>query len=841
MPWVLRMAWRDSRGRRQRLLLYTGAIAVGIAALTGLRGLSLSMERNIDEQAAALLGADMEIESDDPFDTEIESVIDSIGGRKARLVELNSMVYLPRSDDTRLAQVRALEGGYPFYGQLRTEPASASYSWQAAGGALVDDGLMLQFDVAIGDSIRVGYVSLPIVGRLLYVPGETSVRSDIQPRVFIPLRFLPETGLVKRGSRVEYKVYLRFDDGRDVEALARSLNGRFDHRGVDFDTVADRKRRLGRRLGNLYRFLGLGSFVSLLLGAIGVASAVHTHVQQKLETVAILRSLGATSSQALLIYLIQAVAMGLVGSLAGTIAGAGTLSVLPGLLSDFLPADLADLQVVISPLTLVEGLLVGASVALLFAALPLLAVRRASPLLALRASFETEPRPSDRVLRLALGALALLGTVLLARLLAGRIDHALYFTGGTACALGLLLLAARLLRDGARRFFPSSWSYVWRQGLANLYRPHNQTLLLLVSLGLGTFLVAALYTAQSSILAHLDRVGGGDQPNIVLFDIQSDQRQQVADFVEEMGMPLIQQVPVVAMRIAAVKGRPVGASAPDSLRRRGGWAVRREYRVTYRRHLEDSEQIVAGRWRGAAEDTVFVSLDQGVAASLGVSLGDSLVFDVQGVAVGAVVGSLREVDWQRIMPNFLVVFPTGVLEPAPQFHVLVTRADDITVRAELKRRAVRRFPNVSVIDLDSVLRTVDTILDKVSVVVRLMALFSIGTGLVVLVSVVSGSRFQRLRESALLRTLGANRGQVARILLVEYVLLGSLAGLTGLVLALVGGWGITRFVFEISFAPALEPLAVALVGVPLVTAVAGLTGSRGVHTAPPLEVLRRAD
>ena len=381
MPWVLRMAWRDSRGRRQRLLLYTGAIAVGIAALTGLRGLSLSMERNIDEQAAALLGADMEIESDDPFDTEIESVIDSIGGRKARLVELNSMVYLPRSDDTRLAQVRALEGGYPFYGQLRTEPASASYSWQAADGALVDDGLMLQFGVAIGDSIRVGYVSLPIVGRLLYVPGETSVRSDIQPRVFIPLRFLPETGLVKRGSRVEYKVYLRFDDGRDVEALARSLNERFDHRGVDFDTVADHKRRLGRRLGNLYRFLGLGSFVSLLLGAIGVASAVHTHVQQKLETVAILRSLGATSSQTLLVYLIQAVAMGLVGSLAGTIAGAGTLSVLPGLLSDFLPADLADLQVVISPLTLVEGLLVGASVALLFAALPLLAVRRASPLL----------------------------------------------------------------------------------------------------------------------------------------------------------------------------------------------------------------------------------------------------------------------------------------------------------------------------------------------------------------------------------------------------------------------------------------------------------------------------
>jgi putative ABC transport system permease protein len=844
MSWVLRMAWRDSRGQRRRLLLYTGAIAVGIAALTGLRGLSRSMERNIDEQAAALLGADMEIESDAPFDTEVESVIDSIGGRQARLVELNSMVYLPRSDGTRLAQVRALEGGYPFYGQLRTDPDSAAHSWQATGGALVDDGLMLQFDAAVGDTIRVGYVSLPIVGRLLYVPGETSMRSDIQPRVFIPLRFLQETGLVLRGSRVEYKTYLRFDDGRDVEALAASLNERFGHRGIDFDTVADRQRRLGRSLGNLYRFLGLGSFVSLLLGAVGVASAVHAHVQQKLETVAILRSLGATSRQALLIYLIQAGAMGLAGSLAGTVAGAGTLLVLPWLLADFLPADLADLQMVLSPLTFLEGILIGASVALLFAALPLLAVRRASPLLALRASFEAEAEPgqSDRGMRLVIGALILLGTLLLANLLAGRIDHALYFTGGTAGALGLLALAARLLRDGARRFFPSSWSYVWRQGLANLYRPQNQTLLLLVSLGLGTFLVAALYTAQSSILAQLDRVGGDGQPNIVLFDIQSDQRQQVADFVQEMGLPLIQQVPVVSMHIAAVRGRPVGANAPPhSDRRRGNWAERREYRVTYRRELADSEQIIAGTWHGVAGDTVFVSLDQGVAASLGVTIGDSLVFDVQGVPVAAVVGSLREVDWQRIMPNFLVVFPTGVLEPAPQFHVMVTRADDIAVRAELKSRAVRRFPNVSVIDLDTVLRTVDTILDKVSVVVRLMALFSIGTGLVVLVAVVSGSRFQRRRESALLRALGANRRQVGRILLVEYVLLGSLAGLTGLTLALVGGWGITRFVFDISFAPALEPLVVALVGVPLVTAIAGLSGSRGVHTAPPLEVLRRAD
>ena len=828
MPWVLRMAWRDSRGRRRRLLLYTGAIGIGIAALTGLRGLGRSMERQVDAQAAVLLGADLEIESRESFSAETEAIIDSLGGRQARQVEFNSMVYLPRSEGTRLAQVRALEGNFPFYGQLRTEPPSAAHSWRSSGEALVDEGLLLQFGAQVGDSIRVGYVTLRIAGRLLHVPGETALRSDVQPRVIIPLRFLEETGLVQRGSRIEYRAFFQFEEGRDVEEIARGVGERLEERGIDVDTIADRKRRLDRTLGNLYRFLGLGSFVALLLGAVGVASAVHTHVQQKLGTVAVLRSLGATSRQALLIYLIQAGGMGFIGSLAGAAAGNGLLLLLPGLLADFLPAEIADIEPMFSPLAFLEGTFIGATIALLFAALPLLA---------LRASYEPDLRSGDRFLRLLLGLLALIGTALLARLLTGRADHALFFIGGTAAALLLLALVARLLRGGVHRFLPVSWSYVWRQGLANLYRPHNQTLLVLVSLGLGTFLVAALYTAQSSLIAHIERVGGKDQPNVVLFDIQSDQREEVNGLVEEMGMPLLQQVPVVAMYIAEVKGEVV----EENERGRGGWALRREYRATYRAQLAETERVVAGRWRDVAGDTAFVSLEQGIAASLGVGIGDSLVFDVQGVPVPVVVGSLREVDWQRIMPNFFVVFPTGVLEEAPQFHVLVTRAADSGARAELQRRVVQRLPNISIIDLDLVLRTVDSVLDKVAVVVRLMALFSIGTGLVVLIAVISGSRFQRLRESALLRTLGASRRQVARILLVEYLFLGSLSGATGLLLALVGGWGLARFVFEVTFAPALVPLGLALVGLPAITVLVGVVGSRSVHAASPLQVLRRAD
>lgn len=832
MMWVLRMAWRDSRGFRRRLLLYTSAIAIGIAALTALRGLSRAMEEGVARQASELLGADLEVESDAPFSDKAVALFDSLGGQQAHMVETLSMVLLPASGATRLSEVRAVDGDWPWYGELKTDPPAAARSFRPDREALVDHGLLLQFGAGVGDSVKVGHVTFRIAGRLLAIPGETAVRTDVRPPVLIPYADMAETGLVQYGSRIEYKRLFRFDDGRDIEGLAEHIETELgdSEAGIDADTAQDRQRRLGRTIRNLDRFLGLGGFIALLLGAVGVASAIHAYVEQKLESVAVLRALGASGRQALWIYLIQAGAMGFIGSAAGAVAGAAVLLVLPAMIADFLPGTV---QVSPSLDTALEGIGIGTTIALLFAARPLLAVRSASPLLAIRASYETGVRAGDRVLRGLVIAIAGGGAYLLARLLAGRADHALFFTVGTAAAMLLLALSAKLLRGAVRRFFPRSFSYVKRQGLANLYRPHNQTLLLMVSLGLGTFLVAALYTAQSSVLAHINNLSGHDGPNVVLFDIQTDQTDGVRTLVLDQHMPVLDMVPVVSMHIAAVQGVPV-----DSLGDRGGWALRREYRSTYRTHLADSETLVGGEWHGEAAGAM-VSLEAGVARRLGVDVGDSLTFDVQGVPISVAVGSLRDVDWQRIMPNFLCVFSPGVLEAAPQFHVLVTRGDTPESRAELQRRMVETYPNVSAIDLDLILRTVDDILDRVAALVRFMALFSVATGVVVLVASVSASRFQRLRESALLRTLGASRQQVSRILVVEYAALGMLAGLTGLVLALGGGWGLARYVFEVSFAPAWGWLAGAMIVVPLLTVVVGLSGSRGVASVPPLEVLRR--
>jgi putative ABC transport system permease protein len=364
--------------------------------------------------------------------------------------------------------------------------------------------------------------------------------------------------------------------------------------------------------------------------------------------------------------------------------------------------------------------------------------------------------------------------------------------------------------------------------------------MLLLALGLGTFLMATLYLAQNSLVAQIEYLGGDDRPNAVLFDIQTDQVDPLRDLLGELALPILQQVPIVTMRLHSIKGRSVQEIRSEKGReRRGSWALTRDYRCTYRDSLSDSEKLVAGQLRtNASGDTAYVSLEHGIAATLGVGLGDSLVFDVQGVPITVVVGSLRDVDWQRVMPNFLVVFSSGVLEAAPQFHVLVTRSTSAEQLAQLQRQTVSRFANVSIIDLDLILSTVDAILGKVAFVVRFLAFFSIATGLVVLIGIIAGSRYQRVQESVLLRTIGASRSQVERIMALEYAFLGAFAALSGLLLALGSSWALTYFVFEIPFEPPLFNLALALPAIALLTALVGQLSSRGMHDSPPLEVLR---
>ena len=838
--WLRLMAWRDSRGSRQRLLLATAAITLGVAAFVAIASFRVNVQEAVNQQAKSLLGADLVISSSQPFSPEAEALLSTIEGEQSREVNCASMAYLPNSVATRLVNVRALAGEFPFYGVLESVPTDAANTNNKGIHALVDDNLLLQFNAQVGDPIKIGDLTLQIVGRLKKIPGEAAAASLIGPRVYIPMEVLEHTGLLQKGSRVTYKVYFRLPPQSAVEQILTPLEPTLNALRLESDTVEKRAARVGKVMENLSRFLSLVGFLAVLLGGIGVASTMHIHMQAKLQTVALLYCVGVHARRTFIIYVIQAASMGILGGLLGVLFGVGIQTMLPMLLRDVLPVKIA---IAISWSAVVQGLLVSIITTLLFAMLSLLALRQVSPLRAFRSAYESDLPLSVRhdPLRIAVIILLLLGVCGFAFAHTAQWSQGVWVCVGLGITFGLLALVARLLMTMVRNYFPRSWPYVWRQGVANLYRPQNQTRTLILSLGAGTFFLMTVYLLQQALLQQVIRTNEATQPNLILFDIQGDQRGQVADSVRAQSLPVLQDIPLVTMRLATVKGRNVGDIRNDKTHDTPEWALQWEYRATYREYLLETEKLTGGVWQGRVESQtgpVPISLEEEVVRALNVTVGDELVFDVQGVPVTTIVGSTRKVDWQRVQTNFFVVFPVGVLESAPQTYALVTRAPSTEQSAALQRSVVQQFPNVSAIDLSLLLQTLDTILQRVSFAVRFMAFFSIAAGFVVLLGTVLTTRAQRRRESALLRVLGASRKQIRQILAVEYLFIGAFAGVAGLLLAFIGSWTLTYYLFAVSFLPTAHSFVLALGIVVVLTMVTGMLGSRGVTSRPPLETLR---
>jgi putative ABC transport system permease protein len=834
--WTWLMAWRDSRRSRGKLLLYASSIILGVAALTAISSFGDQMRRAIDEQAKSLLGADLAVTSRDPLNAAQNDFLGALGGEQSREIAFGTMVVFPTRDGTRLVQVRALEGGFPFYGDIEATPASAEAEFRSGKGALVEQSLMDFYQVNPGDPVKIGEVTLPIVGTLTAVPGETVAFGAIAPRIYVPMTAMTDSGLLGQGSLVNYKAYLKLPESLDVQELVEEREQEFRDLGLRFDTVAERQRELGRGLDLMLRFLNLAGFIALLLGGVGVASGVHVHMKQKLGAVATLRCLGTTVPQAFAIYLAQALTIGLIGATAGALCGGAAQYLLMLGIADFLPVKLA---ATVSPGAIWHGIWIGFFIAMVFALLPLLPIRRVPPLAALRSAFSHEMAAARDPLVWLVYAIAATGLVAFGIAQSRNWQTGVGYAVGIAGAFLMLAVFGWLLSHLTRRLFSAHWPFVWRQGVTNLHRPGNRTVLLMQSLGMGVFLIMTMYLVQRGLLTELIPVRSGKEGNAVLFDIQPDQRDGVQSIIRELDLLLLEDAPMISMRLQTVKGESVEELKKVRTRFRG--SLTREYRSTFRSHLAPTEKLVAGEWHAHVEsldEPVPISLEVELAGRLEVELGDELVFDVQGVAVACRVASLREVDWRRLSPNFFVVFPAGAIEAAPAVHAMVTRVENPEVSANLQRRVVQQFPNVSAIDLTLVLRTIDGIVEKIAGVVRFMATFTVGTGLLVLTGAIASGRQQRLRESILLRTLGATRAQVRGILATEYAVLGLLAALNGVLLAHLGAWAVSRWVFEVPFQPQLWPAAVALVTASVITLTAGLLGNRNLLDRPPLEMLR---
>ncbi|MGB8342107.1 MAG: FtsX-like permease family protein [Chthoniobacterales bacterium] len=840
IAFIPRMAWRDSRSSRRRLLLFSISISLGVAALIAIGLFRASLAQAIDDQARSLLGADLVVESSRPFTAEQEKILRSLGATQAREVRFRTMALFPKSGGTRLVSVRALGGNFPFYGKMETAPLDAAQTFRDGGAAIPEESVLLQFRAQAGDPIKIGEKTFMIAGALTKMPGEASPAASFAPRVYIPLQNLAQTNLLKPGSLAHYVDFVKFAPDVDVAAEVKKLAPRIEQAGLEYDTVAKRKKDLGEALDNLYRFLNLVGFIALLLGAVGVASAIQAHLQQKMRTAAILRCLGAAGRTTVIVYLLQALAMGVVGVLVGAALGLAMHRLLPGALQNFIPFPFPH---AIAWTPVLGGMVVGLAVCILFALPPLLRFRRVSPLLALRASVDENAAPVRRDLATWLVYLLIAASLtVFAILQAETWTDGLFVAGGLALAIAILTGVAKLLIFLVRKLLPQSWSFVLRQGLANLHRPNNRTLLLTLSLGLGTFLLLTIYLTRDVLLTQFRSIDSNNQPNIFLFDIQPDQTKSVADLVRQEQLPVIQEAPIVTMRLTEVKGRKSSDILKDPQQKVPKWELEREYRSTYRPDLSETEKITAGKWVGHFDyhpgDTVPISVEQDIAKDLGLTIGDTMVFDVQGVPVKTRVASLREVDWKRFQTNFFIVFPTGVLENAPTFNVLVSRVPTPAASARLQNAVVAKFPNVSALDLTSVIQTVDSILSKVALVIRIMSLFTVGTGLIVVGSTIWSGRYQRLKESVLLRTLGASRRQIWKILGAEYLFLGLLASATGIVLALVASWALAVFTFKLAYTPSFLPVALAGLIVSSLTVAVGLLTSYGVGSTPPLAILR---
>lgn len=843
---ALKLALRESRHGMKRVGVYMGSITLGVAALVSIHSFRDDVARSVQDEAEVLMGANARFSDDKPLTPEVLAIIDSLestGAGIARMTTATSMVLAPGSGSVRLLQVRAIDQGYPFYGDVTTSPPGLWGVHLETGRALVDPAVLTQLGVEIGDSITVGRANLEVSGTVDDLPTDVAFQTAIGPRVHVSQTTLDASELVGFGSLARYQVFIRLQDEGERQAIRDRYGDMLREARVSYRTAEQQARDISNGVRFLGRFLSLVGLAALLLGGVGVASAINVYIREKRPGIAVLRCIGAGQGTAFLAYLIQAALLGFVGASGGVVVGLAAQRIMPIVLAGVLPIDVTTQ---ISLTSVLAGLGIGVWVAVVFALIPLLQVRDVPPLAALRQDFEP---PKRRIDLPRIAAYAVLGGSVLALCVIEAPEPEL----GVGFAAALVGASAAIAGVGwglmwlTRRLFPSGASYPIRQGVSNLFRPQNQTVSITLALGFGAFIIGTIVEVEANIRDDLQVSFGTGRPNLLLFDIQIDQLVGVQALLPEDARASAEVSPIVTSRIAAINGRTADElrELPDGEETRPErWALRREYRNTYRPELGRAESLVEGEWWDAYDrapgDIPRLSLETDVAQSLRVELGDTVTWDVGGVLVPSLVTSFRTVDWNRLEPNFFAILEPGSLDEAPQNIVMIVRVEDEQERARFQRDLVGDFPNVSALDFSRVQEAIDSVLTRVRQAVGFLGAFSALAGVLVLIGALATSRVQRLREGALLKTLGARRRQVLTVLMAEYLALGSIATASGLILAIGAAAWVVPELFEMDFTVRLTSLGIIWTAVVGLTVAVGLLGSRDLLRRPPLPILREA-
>ena len=759
MRFVIRMAVREIRASWRRLILFFLCIAVGVGGIVLLRSVVQNVRVAIARDARSMVAADVTLSTSRPWDEQARAIIERRLAAvqvlaRAEGVETNTMVRPAdeRRPVTKMAEVRGVQPAFPLYGTVELEGGRPyAHALVKGHGALVRPELLAQLESRVGDEILIGTGRFTVRGVIVSEPGRRVSGFSFAPRILVDAADLEATGLLGFGSRVSRDIQLKLPE-RVVAPLVTQLRDDLRGRFVNVRSFRGTEDHVGEDLMRAENYLSLVGLVIVILGGIGVSSVTRVFVQQKVRSVAILKCLGATSGQVFAAYLAQAILLGAVGCVLGVGLAAAGLAVLPGFFAG--QPGVASVSTDMTVSAVVQGIAIGLLIAVLFSAVPLLDVRRVKPSLLLRESVRAGGR--DWV---GWGALA----ALLAALAAIASWQAGSIRIGLAVSVGLAAVAAVLTLVGAAftravRPLSSSRIVALRHAVLRLTRPGNQTRAVLLSVGLGAFFIVGVRSLQANLLDQFSVTLGGDAADMFLIDVQPSQAEGVAQLLEALtGTPPPPAIPVLRARVTAVSGQGAAdrAAGAEGEHRDG---MRREYTVTWRDRLQPNERVVEGRFWGAGRtDTPEVSIEESLRDRSGIRLGDVVRFDVLGREVSARVTSVRAVDWRDARQGgFMFVFRPGPLDQAPGTFVAPVRGpSNPAARARLQRGVVDRFPNVSVIDLREILQIVERVIANVTLAVSIVGGLVLFVGGLILVGSVSMTRFQRIYEVAIFRTLGA--------------------------------------------------------------------------------------
>ena len=841
MSFVLRMALRETRAAWRRLLFFFLCIAIGVGAIAALRSAIQNVRIVLEGQARTLLGADILLSSSrDLPDAALQSIERRItaGGVRARSASVETATMVRPADDAkavaRMVELRGVQASYPLYGTVRLSSGRPySHRLLADNGALVRPELLIQLDIAVGDTIIIGGRPFTVRGAIEHEPGRRAGGFSFGPRVLIDYDALQDLGLLTFGSRARREVLLRVDEDR-VDALTRDLRDDLKNTFISVRSFRTMEDDMGEELSRAENYLSLAGLTVLVLGGIGVSSVTRVFIAQKLKSIAVLKCVGAGSGRITAIYVVQVLVLGAGGSLLGLALGRLALMALPGEL--LVQPDGTPVSQALTLSAMAQAGSIGVLVALLFSVVPLLRIRHVRPLLLLRADQDVRVR-FDWQRGLAMAVVAAL-LVAVAGWQAGS------WRVGAAICLGFAVIAAVLHGAGvllvrAIRPLARSRRFAVRHAALHLVRPGNQTRVVLLSVGLGAFFLVGIRAVEGNLFREFSVALDDRAPDLFLVDVQPDQTAGVAALVETYTGARPRLIPVLRARVTQVRGRETNLDSFEDVRGRGSLA--REYTITYRDALEENERVIAGRfWSPTPSAEPEVSIAESIQERFQINPGDMLRFDVLGRAVTARVTSVRAVDWRDGRAGgFMFVFQPGLFETAPHSYIAPFRGPgDVGARARMQRDLVAAFPNVSAIDVREILDLVRSVVDRVVLATSVIGGLVLFTGILILVGAVAVTKFRRTHDAAILKTLGASPRQVGSLLLIEYGTLGVLAGIVGAAGGTLLSWGVSRYVLEIDWSfPAVEATA-GVVLTALLVAGAGVGASLDVLRRKPLATLR---